>query len=62
MKPARVVVCVGEVALRGQDGQTGPVVADAVGPVHRGEIPAGEWSGGTDESTSDGGAARAPTR
>jgi dienelactone hydrolase len=47
----------GAVTLRGQDGQTGLVVADAVGFVYRGEIPAGESSsGGGGDGTSDDGA------
>jgi poly(3-hydroxybutyrate) depolymerase len=48
---------IGEVTLRGQDGQTGIVVADAVGFVYRGEIPAGESSSGGNVDTSDGGSA-----
>jgi pimeloyl-ACP methyl ester carboxylesterase len=46
---------VGEVTLRGQDGQTGLVVADAVGFVYRGEIPGADTTGGADEGTSSAG-------
>lgn len=47
----------GTVTLRGAEGQTGLVIADAVGFVHRAEIPAGEssGSGGADSTDDDGG-------
>lgn len=46
----------GTVTLRGQDGQTGIVVADAVGFVYRSEIPAGDTSSSSgDDDSSEGG-------
>ncbi len=46
----------GAVTLAGADGATGLLVADAVGFVHRAELPSADTSGGTgDESSSDGG-------
>jgi poly(3-hydroxybutyrate) depolymerase len=45
----------GAVTLRGAAAATGLLVADAVGFVHRADLPAAESSGGADESSSDGG-------